>query len=45
MDILYPRCAGLDVHKKTVVACRITRDATGKSVIQMRTFSDLYPAF
>jgi transposase len=21
MDIVYPRCAGLDVHKKTVVAC------------------------
>src|SRR4030081_1520926 len=21
MDILYPRCAGLDVHKDTVVAC------------------------
>ena len=21
MDILYPCCAGLDVHKKTVVAC------------------------
>lgn len=23
MDILYPHCAGLDVHKKSVVACRI----------------------
>ena len=22
METLYPRCAGLDVHKKTVVACR-----------------------
>ena len=21
MDLLHPRCAGLDVHKKTVVAC------------------------
>ena len=21
MDVLYPRCAGLDVHKDTVVAC------------------------
>jgi len=21
MDVLYPRCAGLDVHKETVVAC------------------------
>ncbi|MEZ4613047.1 MAG: IS110 family transposase [Caldilineaceae bacterium] len=23
MEIVYPRCAGLDVHKKTVVACRV----------------------
>lgn len=23
MDILYPRCAGLDVHKRTVVACAL----------------------
>ena len=21
MDVVYPRCAGLDVHKQTVVAC------------------------
>jgi len=21
MDVLFPRCAGLDVHKKVVVAC------------------------
>jgi transposase len=41
MDILYPRCAGLDVHKKTVVACRISRDATGKTLLQMRTFSTM----
>lgn len=26
MDVLYPRCAGLDVHKKTVVACVLTPD-------------------
>lgn len=23
MQVLYPKCAGLDVHKKTVVACRM----------------------
>jgi hypothetical protein len=22
MEVVYRRCAGLDVHKKTVVACR-----------------------
>jgi hypothetical protein len=28
MEVLYPRCAGLDVHKKTVVACvRIQQSA------------------
>jgi hypothetical protein len=25
MHIMYERCAGLDVHKKTVVACVLTR--------------------
>ena len=24
MEVLHPSCAGLDVHKKTVVACVIT---------------------
>jgi transposase len=41
MDILYPRCAGLDVHKKTVVACRILRDAHGKTTLQIRIFSTM----
>ena len=31
MDILFRCCAGLDVHKKTVVACRLTRDAAGQT--------------
>lgn len=26
MEILFPRCAGLDVHKKTVVACVLVRE-------------------
>ena len=26
MKVIYKRCAGLDVHKKTVVACRINID-------------------
>ena len=25
MDVMYPRCCGLDVHKKTVAACLITQ--------------------
>jgi len=39
MEVLYPFCAGLDVHKRIVVACRIMRDAAGKKVLQKRTFS------
>lgn len=36
MDITYSRCAGLDVHKKTVVACVITPNAK-----TTRTFSTM----
>jgi transposase len=37
MEILYPRCAGLDVHQQTVVAC--TRIASGSAVQhEVRTF-------
>ena len=41
MDILYPHCAGLDVHKKTVVARRLSSDPTGKPVGETRTFSTM----
>lgn len=37
MDVLFPRCAGLDVHRDTVVACRrIVED--GKVRSEVRTF-------
>jgi hypothetical protein len=37
MEILYPHCAGLDVHKDTVVAC--ARHVTdGKVSTQVKTF-------
>jgi transposase len=37
MDVLYPRCGGLDVHQQTVVAC--VRVASGSTVQQeVRTF-------
>ena len=29
MDIVYERCCGLDVHKKTVVACLVTPGGCG----------------
>ena len=37
MEILYPRCAGLDVHRQTVVTC--IRLASGPTVqTDVRTF-------
>jgi transposase len=36
MDVLYPRCCGLDVHKKTVAACLITRTEGAEPVQEMR---------
>src|ERR1700758_1106670 len=38
MDILYTCCAGLDVHKLTVVACVRRVDAGGKVHKEVRTF-------
>jgi transposase len=32
MDVIFTHCAGLDVHKKTVMACRVTPDPTGQQV-------------
>jgi transposase len=41
MEILHPCCAGLDVHKKTVVAC-VRRPGPGGAVAsQVRTFGTL----
>src|SRR5579884_2273180 len=39
MQILYERCCGLDVHKKTVVACVLLSQADGQPSRQVRTFS------
>ena len=41
MDVIYPRCAGLDVHKQTVVACRVVRAVSGKRVSEVRTFGTM----
>jgi len=41
MDILYPVCAGLDVHKDSVVACVRRVDAKGKVQRQTRTFGTM----
>jgi transposase len=41
MDILFPCCAGLDVHKETVVACVRRINAKGKAHGQTRTFGTM----
>ena len=41
MDIVYPCCAGLDVHKKTVVACVRRLGANGKVHKEVRTFGTM----
>ena len=41
MEVIYPRCCGLDVHKKTVVACLLTPGADGKPTKVIRTFGTM----
>src|ERR671919_1562529 len=41
MDVVYSHCAGLDVHKKTVVACRVIPGAGGKPTKEIRTFATM----
>jgi transposase len=38
MEVLYTHCAGLDVHKKTVVVCRLGVDAKGHKIKVIETF-------
>jgi hypothetical protein len=38
MDVIHERCAGLDVHKLTVVACVVTPGTRGRSHKEVRTF-------
>src|SRR5690349_15570878 len=41
MDELYPNCAGLDVHKKFLVACRLHVDAQGQPHKEIRKFATM----
>jgi len=38
MQVVYQRCAGLDVHKKTVVVCAMITEASGAVQKHVRTF-------
>ena len=41
MRVVYKQCAGLDVHKKTVVACRVRINEAGQREQEVRTFSTM----
>jgi transposase len=43
MKVLYPCCAGLDIHKKTVVACRVRTRADGGKEQEIATFETTTP--
>ena len=41
MHVIYPCCAGLDVHKKTVVACRMKAEGSKPNRREVKTFSTM----
>jgi transposase len=41
MDVLYERCCGLDIHKKTVVACVIVPSPDGKPMKEVCHFGTM----
>src|SRR4030081_3794758 len=41
MDAIYERCCGLDIHKRTVVACLIVPGSGRQSRKEIRTFSTM----
>jgi transposase len=43
MNLVYERCAGLDVHKRNVLVCAITPDPSGQRHKERRTFSTMTP--
>ncbi len=43
MNLMYERCAGLDVHKRNVLVCASTPDAQGQRHKERRTFSTMTP--
>ena len=41
MDVVYDRCAGLDLHKRSITACRIVPDEQGRPGKEIRTFGTM----
>jgi hypothetical protein len=38
MEVVHPRCAGLDVHKRLIVACRLTPGGRGHPIRDVESF-------
>ena len=44
MDVVFTRCAGLDVHKKSITACRMVPNPMGQEaegIMELRTFGTM----
>ena len=41
MEVVYERCCGLDVHKRSVVACMVMREADGSLLKDIRSFGTM----
>ena len=41
MEVVHPRCCGIDVHKQTVVACLLCSSANGTPSKEVRTFGTM----
>jgi transposase len=44
MAVVFTHCAGLDVQKKTVTACRVTPDPSGQQadgILELRVFGTM----
>ena len=43
MEVIYPRCCGLDVHKREVVACVVSTEPDGTARKEVRAFGTMTP--
>src|SRR4051812_24564515 len=41
MDVIHERCCGLDIHKKTIVACLSLPGSKGAAATTVRTFGTM----
>jgi transposase len=43
MEVIYPHCCGLDVHKREVVACVVSTEPDGTACKEVRAFGTMTP--